>query len=64
MGQNPSTTGTPVTASEDPEQIREEIESTMRDYPSTARDAIDHFVEHELRDLRKAIRRQRRKLGL
>jgi hypothetical protein len=43
---------------------REEIEDTLRDYASTARDAIDHLVEHELRDLRKAIRRQRRKLGL
>ncbi|HMC54909.1 MAG TPA: hypothetical protein VKH19_07050 [Gemmatimonadaceae bacterium] len=43
---------------------RDEIEGTLRDYASTARDAIDHFVEHELRDLRKTIRRQRRKLGL
>jgi len=43
---------------------REEIEGRVRDYASTARDAIDHFVEHELRDLRKSIRRQRRKLGL
>jgi hypothetical protein len=43
---------------------REEIEDKLRDYASSARDAIDHMVEHELRDLRKAIRRQRRKLGL
>jgi hypothetical protein len=43
---------------------RDEIEEHVRDYASTARDAIDHFVEHELKDLRKAIRRQRRKLGL
>jgi len=43
---------------------REEIEDRLRDYASTARDAIDHLVEHELRDLRKALRRQRRKLGL
>ncbi|HJQ21602.1 MAG TPA: hypothetical protein VJ867_14740 [Gemmatimonadaceae bacterium] len=42
---------------------REEIEEHLRDYASTARDAIDHLVEHELKDLRKAIRRRRRKLG-
>lgn len=43
---------------------REEIEEHLRDYASSARDAIDHLVEHELKDLRKAIRRRRRKLGL
>lgn len=43
---------------------REEIEERMRDYIDSARDAIEHAVEHELRDLRKAIRRRRKKLGL
>ena len=43
---------------------REEIEDRMRDYVSSARDTIDHLVESELKDLRRAIRRQRKKLGL
>jgi hypothetical protein len=43
---------------------REEIEEHMRDYFSSARDTIDHLVESELKDLRRAIRRQRKKLGL
>jgi hypothetical protein len=42
---------------------RDEIEDKLRDYASSARDAIDHLVEHELKDLRSAIRRRRRKLG-
>ena len=42
---------------------RDEIEEKLRDYYDSARDSIDHFVESELKDLRKAIRRQRRKLG-
>jgi len=33
-------------------------------FVSAARDAINDAVEAELRDLRKSIRRQRRKLGL
>ena len=43
---------------------REEIEERMRDYFESARDAIEHAVEDELKDLRKAIRRRRKKLGL
>jgi hypothetical protein len=43
---------------------REEIEERVRDYFESARDAIDSYVESELKGLRKAIRRQRRKLGL
>lgn len=43
---------------------RDEIEGRMRDYFESARDTIDHLVESELKDLRRAIRRQRKKLGL
>jgi hypothetical protein len=43
---------------------RDEIEDRMRDYFESARDVIEHTVEHELQDLRKAIRRRRKKLGL
>lgn len=43
---------------------REEIEERVGEYVESARDAIEHLVESELKDLRKAIRRRRRKLGL
>ena len=43
---------------------REAIEEKMRDYFDAARDHIDDFVESELKDLRKAIRRRRKKLGI
>lgn len=43
---------------------REEIEGKLRDYVDSARDAIEQAVEHELNDLRRAIRRRRKKLGL
>ena len=43
---------------------REAIEEKMRDYFDAARDHIDDFVEVELKDLRKAIRRRRKKLGI
>jgi hypothetical protein len=43
---------------------RDEIEDKLRDYFESAREAIDDLVESELKDLRKAIRRQRRKLGI
>lgn len=43
---------------------REAIEEKMHDYFEAARDHIDDFVETELKDLRKAIRRRRRKLGI
>jgi hypothetical protein len=43
---------------------REAIEAKVRDYFDAARDHIDDFVESELQDLRKAIRRRRKKLGI
>lgn len=43
---------------------REAIEEKVRDYFDAARDHIDDFVESELKDLRKAIRRRRKKLGI
>lgn len=43
---------------------REEIEERLGDYVESARDAIGEFVESELKDLRRAIRRRRKKLGL
>jgi hypothetical protein len=42
----------------------DEIEDKVRDYFESARDTIDHLLESELRDLRRAIRRQRKKLGI
>jgi hypothetical protein len=43
---------------------REAIEEKMHDYFDAARDQIDGFVESELKDLRRAIRRRRKKLGI
>jgi len=43
---------------------REEIVDRVEGYLDTAREAIDDAVSHEVSDLRKAIRRRRRKLGL
>ena len=43
---------------------REEIAERVGGYLETAREAIDDAVSHEVSDLRKAIRRRRRKLGL
>jgi len=42
---------------------RDEIAEKAHDYFESARDAIDSVVESELKDLRRAIRRQRKKLG-
>jgi hypothetical protein len=36
----------------------------VRDYVDAAREAINETVEHEARDLRKAIRRQRKRIGI
>jgi hypothetical protein len=36
----------------------------VRDYVDTARDAINHVVKDELDDLRKAVRRQRKRIGI
>jgi hypothetical protein len=43
---------------------RDEIRENVSDYMGRARDAIDDAVESELNDLRKAIRRQRKRLGV
>lgn len=43
---------------------REEIADHMSEYVGRARDAIDDAVESELKDLRRAIRRQRKRLGI
>jgi hypothetical protein len=43
-----------------PDELREQVGG----YLAAARNAINDAVEEELRDLRKSIRRQRRKLGL
>jgi hypothetical protein len=42
----------------------EEIQEQVGDYLESARNAIAETVEHELSDLRKSIRRQRKKLGV
>ncbi len=36
----------------------------VRDYVDTARDAINDVVKDELNDLRKAVRRQRKRIGI
>jgi len=41
-----------------------EIDETLRDYIGAAREQIDEVVSPELRDLRKALRRQRKRLGI
>src|SRR4051812_27032119 len=40
------------------------IEHDVRDTVGAARERIDGFVQHELRDLRRALRRQRKRLGV
>ena len=42
----------------------EDVREQVGDYLESARNAIAETVEHEIRDLRKAIRRQRKKLGV
>ena len=42
----------------------EEIQERMQEYMESARESIGEVVEHELRDLRKAIRRRRKQLGI
>jgi hypothetical protein len=41
-----------------------EMDETLRDYLGAAREQIDDVVSSELRDLRKALRRQRKRLGI
>lgn len=43
---------------------RDEIREHVSDYAGRARSAIDDVVESELKDLRRAIRRQRKRLGI
>jgi len=43
---------------------RDEIREHVSDYMGRAREAIDDVVESELKQLRRAIRRQRKRLGL
>lgn len=43
---------------------REEIREHMSDYVGRAREAIDDAVRSELKDLRRAMRRQRKRLGI
>jgi hypothetical protein len=43
---------------------REEIREHVTDYAGRARETIDDVVESELKDLRRAIRRQRKRLGI
>lgn len=42
----------------------EDIAEKVHDYVETARDAIDNVVASELNDLRKSIRRQRKRIGI
>lgn len=43
---------------------RDEIRDHVRDYLGKAQEAIDDVVETELHDLRRALRRQRKRLGI
>lgn len=43
---------------------RDEIREHVSEYLGRAREAIDDAVESELHDLRRAVRRQRRRLGI
>lgn len=42
----------------------DEIGEQLGEYVQDAREAIDEMVSHELSDLRKAIRRRRKRLGV
>lgn len=49
------------------EEIRETVadyRDNVADYLGRAKDAIDDVVESELKDLRRAVRRQRKRLGI
>ena len=43
---------------------RDEIREHVSDYMSRAHDAIDEAVQSELHDLRRSLRRQRKRLGI
>ena len=42
----------------------DDVVEQVRDYVDTARDAINNAVKDELDDLRKAVRRQRKRIGI
>ena len=42
----------------------DDISHSIGEYVQNAREAIDEMVSHELNDLRKGIRRQRKHLGI
>jgi hypothetical protein len=42
----------------------DEVVEQVRDYVDTARGAINDVVKDELNDLRKAVRRQRKRIGI
>ena len=42
----------------------DDVVEQVRDYVDTARDAIHDVVKDELNDLRKAVRRQRKRIGI
>ena len=42
----------------------DDVVEQVRDYVDTARDAINSVVKDELTDLRKAVRRQRKRIGI
>ncbi len=42
----------------------EKIEHDVRETVAEARDRIDGFVQSELKDLKRALRRQRKRLGV
>jgi gas vesicle protein len=42
----------------------DEVVDQVRDYVDTAREAINDVVKDELTDLRKAVRRQRKRIGI
>lgn len=42
----------------------DDIADSIGEYVHTAREVIDDTVQHELNDLRKAVRRHRKRLGI
>jgi hypothetical protein len=42
----------------------DDVTDTVREYVDAAREAINETVEGEIRDLRKAIKRQRKRVGI
>lgn len=42
----------------------DEIQESIGDYVQSAREAIDETVAHEMNDLRKSVRRRRKRMGI